>query len=242
MGQISTVKELALKLEMERAEKEELLDDNEQLRGKVAALKRKLLAAIAMKEKESKHANIIPVSVEANMNLKYQFQKRLLAAKEDYASLLDENRKLAMRVKELESHHSKRDVHVSKARLNEVLLWKKKYKDLELEKHKLEENFAVFVKKLERAEAERDKISATFNEAQIQFSQRLSYDTYSLGSLNDLTNSQSRKSLNRKPSTTLRASLKPRKISKAAVDDFEYDDVVRSVDLGASLKFKQYDI
>ncbi|KAJ3253130.1 Protein PTHB1 [Chytriomyces hyalinus] len=219
-----SLKELANQLEIERFEKEELMEDNEDLRAKVAALKRKLLAAIAIKEKESKHANIVPVSIEANMNLRYQFQKRLLAAKEEYASLMDENRKLAGRIKELESSHAKRDVHVSKARLNEVLMWKKKYKDLESEKHKLEENFAVFVKKLEKVEAERDKIAATFGEAQIQFSQRMTYDDYSLGSLDDLAGSPSRKSITRR-SSNFKPSVKHRRSTN--IDDFDYDDVVR---------------
>ncbi|KAI9341649.1 hypothetical protein BDR26DRAFT_894933 [Obelidium mucronatum] len=207
------VKELQHKLELEQHEKAELEDANEDLRAKVAALKRKLLSAVAIKEKESVKANRVPVSVEANMNLKYQFQKRLLTAKEDYASLLDENRKLAAKIKELESHHSKREVHVSKARLNEVLLWKKKFKDLEAEKHKMEENFAVFIKKLEKAEAERDKIQNDFSEAQIQFAQRLSYDTYSLESLTDL--SGSRKSLTRRQTSTTIRNSKPARKSRA---------------------------
>ncbi|KAJ3222088.1 hypothetical protein HDU81_010144 [Chytriomyces hyalinus] len=219
-----SLKELTQQLAIERFEKEELMEDNEDLKAKVAALKRKLLAAIAIKEKESKHANIVPVSIEANMNLRYQFQKRLLAAKEEYASLMDENRKLAGRIKELESSHAKRDVHVSKARLNEVLMWKKKYKDLESEKHKLEENFAVFVKKLEKVEAERDKIAATFGEAQIQFSQRMTYDDYSLGSLDDLAGSPSRKSITRR-SSNFKPSIKHRRSTN--IDDFDYDDVVR---------------
>ncbi|KAJ3024665.1 UNVERIFIED_CONTAM: hypothetical protein HDU68_007907, partial [Siphonaria sp. JEL0065] len=112
-------------------------------------------------------------------------------------------------------------VHVSKARLNEVLLWKKKYKDLESEKHKLEENFAVFIKKLEKAEAERDKVQQDFNEAQIQFAQRLSYDTYSLESLTDV--SGSRRSLTKRQ-TSIR-NPKPRK--SRTDENYEYDDVVR---------------
>ncbi|KAJ3096953.1 hypothetical protein HK100_005465 [Physocladia obscura] len=141
-----TATELKRQLEIELSEKAILEETKEELRSKVAVLKRKLLSSITLREKENTNVNRIPVSVEANMNLKYQFQKRLLMAKEDYASLLDENRKLAVRIKELESNYSKREVHVSKARLNEVLLWKKKYKELEAEKHKVEENFAVFVK------------------------------------------------------------------------------------------------
>ncbi|KAJ3082905.1 hypothetical protein HDU99_001242, partial [Rhizoclosmatium hyalinum] len=220
------VKELRHQLELQQQEKLELEESNEDLRSKVAALKRKLLSAVAVQERESSRPGYrVPVSVEANMNLKYQFQKRLLAAKEDYASLLDENRKLASKIKELESHHSKREVHVSKARLNEVLMWKKKYKDLESEKHKLEENFAVFIKKLEKAEAERDKIANDFSEAQIQFAQRLSYDTFSLESLTDLSGSRS--SLTRRKTSTTTRQSKPSQKSKTYENNYEYDDVVR---------------
>ncbi|KAJ3204802.1 hypothetical protein HDU82_005577 [Entophlyctis luteolus] len=219
------ISELRRQLEMELNEKVVLEELNNELRSKVAGLKRKLLASIALREKESGNASKIPVSVEANMNLKYQFQKRLLMAKEDYASLLDENRKMAARIKELESNHSKREVHVSKARLNEVLLWKKKFKELEAEKRKLEENFAVFVKKLEKAEAQRDKLANDFNEAQIQFAQRLSYDDVSLENLDVIGGSN--RSLNRRQSHRQSRNFKLARKSKQLSDDFEYDDVVR---------------
>ncbi|KAJ3135555.1 hypothetical protein HK100_002651 [Physocladia obscura] len=221
-----TTTELKRQLEIELNEKATLEETNEELRSKVAALKRKLLSSISLREKENTPVNRVPVSVEANMNLKYQFQKRLLMAKEDYASLLDENRKLAARIKELESNHSKREVHVSKARLNEVLMWKKKYKELEAEKHKVEENFAVFVKKLEKAEAQRDKIAREFNIAQIQFAQNLTYDDSSLENLTEIGGSN--RSLNRKFTTTsFRPSKYAKRKSKTYKETFEYDDVVR---------------
>ncbi|KAJ3028809.1 UNVERIFIED_CONTAM: hypothetical protein HDU68_000850 [Siphonaria sp. JEL0065] len=160
------VKELQQKLEFEQHEKAELEDSNEELRAKVAVLKRKLLSAVAIKEKDSVKANRVPVSVE----------------------------------------------------------------DLESEKHKLEENFAVFIKKLEKAEAERDKVQNDFSEAQIQFAQRLSYDTLQSPSAFTPKLQKNIKSLDQEFEATgspTQASKSPTIAPPAAIHPSEADEKVR---------------
>ncbi|KAJ3218976.1 hypothetical protein HDU67_003340 [Dinochytrium kinnereticum] len=176
--------------EEERREKEMLDAENRELKGKIAALKRQVL-------KEANRAafvpkiipNRVPASVEANINLRHQFHQRLTLERDKYARLEEENRELVARVKSLEMsssrlHKASPNMNIdsrkamttdakSTHRVNEILFWKKRIRDVELEKSKVEETLASLTRQLEKGDHERERLSKELESTRALLSQHL---------------------------------------------------------------------
>ncbi|KAJ3406251.1 hypothetical protein HDV05_006115 [Chytridiales sp. JEL 0842] len=151
-----------------------LEEENQQLRLQIASLKQALKDGGSPMGLMPRVISRVPASVEANMNLKYQFQQRLAVEREKYSLLLDNNKELQARVKDLETNLSKRlhgpEAKHSKAN-NEVQYWKKKYKELTNEKRKVEEKLHQIALQLEKTDTERIKLIKEIDTVHTHYSQ-----------------------------------------------------------------------
>ncbi|KAJ3189708.1 hypothetical protein HK101_008750 [Irineochytrium annulatum] len=182
--QSERIRELITEVELERRERDIAVLENRELKGKIAALKRQVLkeaGKVAMIPKiiPSKQ----PTTLEGNLNLRASFQQRLLLEREKYTKLQDENRELMTKLKGLEGAISRKAVNEkpNAHRVNEVLYWKKKIREVETEKAKLEEKLGNMARKLERADQEREKILQNLEATKSLLSQYLARSDTLLG-------------------------------------------------------------
>ncbi|KAJ3102618.1 hypothetical protein HDU97_000402 [Phlyctochytrium planicorne] len=164
-------------VEQERKDRETLDDENKELKGKIAALKRQVL-------KEANRAaiipkmipNRIPASVEANINLRHQFHRRITQERENYARLEEENKELVAKIKTLELQLTRKSIQQdprSSHRLNEILFWKKKMREVELEKAKIEDTLSLITRQLEKRDMERERLIRDLENTRALLSQHL---------------------------------------------------------------------
>ncbi|KAI9091771.1 hypothetical protein DFS34DRAFT_322220 [Phlyctochytrium arcticum] len=150
---------LSGKLHEEDAELRRLRLERMELHRQVGSLKKRVIREVERAKPLPKITSTVPTSVEANLNLRYQFKKTLDAEREKYQRLQEENRRLAARLKEFESKPNRRETSSAAnfQRTNELLFMRKKLKDSEAEKRKLEETVATAYKQLEKESKAKEK-------------------------------------------------------------------------------------
>ncbi|KAJ3145006.1 hypothetical protein HDU89_007619 [Geranomyces variabilis] len=116
---------------------------------------------------------VVPTSVEANLNLRYQFKKHMDAERERYHKLEDENRDLAARLKESEARHHATKRSPSSAtksrRAADTQTLLKKLKDADLEKQRLADHIRKQGALLEREAQQRTKVETERQVLRTQF-------------------------------------------------------------------------
>ncbi|KAJ3228389.1 hypothetical protein HK099_002894 [Clydaea vesicula] len=153
--------------------------ENIQLKKEVTLLKKKLLNSVnKINVLQQRQLNVpppttatrsisfplgtskIPTSVQANLNLRYQFKQKLEIERVKYDCLVQENRNLAGRIKTLEFQLAKKGISVDQKshKTNEVLYWKNKFKDSEKEIFKTKEYLNAKLKQLEKETRNNQKL------------------------------------------------------------------------------------
>ncbi|KAJ3278842.1 hypothetical protein HK104_001989 [Borealophlyctis nickersoniae] len=126
----------------------------------VAQLRRRVVRETERGKAIPKVTSVVPTSVEANLNLRFQYKKAMDAERAKYNKLEAENRTLWGRIKGLEEQLLKKGVTLESRthRTNEILYWRNKFRDSESGKHSLEEILASVRKQLEKETKEKNKI------------------------------------------------------------------------------------
>ncbi|KAJ3368023.1 hypothetical protein HDU91_000896, partial [Kappamyces sp. JEL0680] len=110
---------------------------NAELLASVQLLQSKLAREQEKGRLHPKVTSVVPTSLEANMHLRYQYQKNLEKERKKYTALLLENEKLALEVKEAALAHIKKrkveNIETQSSHLNEIAGWKGKVRELELD-------------------------------------------------------------------------------------------------------------
>ncbi|KAJ3023520.1 hypothetical protein HKX48_002683 [Thoreauomyces humboldtii] len=134
----------------------------------LASKHRELGAAVADREDEGNEGGD-----HANLNLRYQFKKALDHEREKYHRLEDENRQLAIRVKDLESQKAATKRSPSSAsnlhRSNELALLRKKLKDAEAANRRLAEQVTLTQRQLEKEAEAKAKVDKEHDNLRHQF-------------------------------------------------------------------------
>ncbi|KAI8906644.1 hypothetical protein DFJ77DRAFT_477459 [Powellomyces hirtus] len=150
-----------------------VFDERASMAQQLRELKRRLLREQEKSNVLPKVTTVVPTSVEANLNLRYQFKKHMDAERERYHKLEEENKLLAMRVKELEARQQATKRSPSSAtnlrRQNDVIVLQKKLKEYELEKHRLSDQIHKQNLQLKREQDAKSKIEIEKQNLRTQF-------------------------------------------------------------------------
>ncbi|KAJ3186279.1 hypothetical protein HDU85_007719 [Gaertneriomyces sp. JEL0708] len=194
---------LSERLGNEEGEVQKLSQEKSQLHKQVVTLRRRIAREVERAKPLPKVTSTVPTSVEANLNLRYQFKRILEGEREKYAKLEEENKVLVTRVKEVEAKPTRNvsldDTNRQKA--NEILGLRKKLKEAEAEKRELEKQNAVLQKKLEQESKDREKINKEKDAIRQHF-------THLATQLGDLTGEPTRNSETRKPAAIVASGVR----------------------------------
>ncbi|KAI9004147.1 hypothetical protein BC832DRAFT_558700 [Gaertneriomyces semiglobifer] len=194
---------LSERLGNEEGEVQKLAQEKSQLHKQVVTLRRRIAREVERAKPLPKVTSTVPTSVEANLNLRYQFKRILEGEREKYAKLEEENKVLVTRVKEVEAKPTRNvsldDTNRQKA--NEILGLRKKLKEAEAEKRELEKQNTVLQKKLEQESKDREKINKEKDAIRQHF-------THLATQLGDLTGEPARNSETRKPAAIVASGVR----------------------------------
>ncbi|TPX61425.1 hypothetical protein SpCBS45565_g07268 [Spizellomyces sp. 'palustris'] len=162
---------LSSKLNDEEAEIRKLRGEKTDLHRQVTSLKKRVAREVERAKPLPKITSTVPTSVEANLNLRYQFTKTLKLERDKYQKLQEENRVLAARIKEFESkpHRKESPSGSTYQRTNDMLFLRKKLKEADAEKRKMEETISSMLKQLERESKAKQKMDRDAEAMRQQF-------------------------------------------------------------------------
>ncbi|KAI9203075.1 uncharacterized protein BJ171DRAFT_511720 [Polychytrium aggregatum] len=159
-----------------RQEIEKLETENKGLKNLVAQLQKRIEREIERSKAIPKATNTVPTSLEANLHLRYQFNKKLELEREKYKLLHDQNSELISKIKKLEQEHSlsltkqvANDDAKFGLKVNDALLWKNKVRDIEEEKRQLAYQLEQSMGQLEKENRERKKLLRELEDSRLQF-------------------------------------------------------------------------
>ncbi|KNC97537.1 uncharacterized protein SPPG_07012 [Spizellomyces punctatus DAOM BR117] len=162
---------LSLKLNDEEEEIRKLRGEKTELHRQVTSLKKRVAREVERAKPLPKITSTVPTSVEANLNLRYQFTKTLKIERDKYQKLQEENRVLAARIKEYESkpHRKESPSGSTYQRTNDMLFLRKKLKEADAEKRKMEDTISSMLKQLERESKAKQKMDRDAEAMRQQF-------------------------------------------------------------------------
>ncbi|KAJ3119478.1 hypothetical protein HK098_005403 [Nowakowskiella sp. JEL0407] len=144
---------LSFELKREKELVQSLKEEKKDLNLQINALKKRVIREIEKVAAANKVTNTkIPVSLQANINLRNQYKAKLDLEREKYLNIEEYNRKLVCRIKELENDINKKSISMEAKhnRSNAILYWQKKHKTLELENISLKQDIHKLTLDLEK--------------------------------------------------------------------------------------------
>ncbi|KAJ1550938.1 hypothetical protein HK096_004113 [Nowakowskiella sp. JEL0078] len=111
-------------------------DENKDLNLQISALKKRVIREIERASVASKVTNTkIPISLQANINLRNQYKTKLDIEREKYLGIEEQNKNLVAKIKTLEKTLAKKGISAEARyqRTNAITFWQKKHRASELE-------------------------------------------------------------------------------------------------------------
>ncbi|KAI8811705.1 hypothetical protein BJ742DRAFT_851108 [Cladochytrium replicatum] len=152
---------LSFELKREQEEKQELQDQNKFLNIQVNTLRKRVNREIEKAKMTPRVGNTrIPISVEANMNLRYQFKQKLEIERAKYAKLEEEHKRVATKLRDMQIELNRKIINVEsqRQRMNGIAFWQKKHRDVENEKHDLQKLYDALNVRLEKQSRENERL------------------------------------------------------------------------------------
>ncbi|KAI8819875.1 uncharacterized protein EV422DRAFT_89578 [Fimicolochytrium jonesii] len=153
---------LSERLDEEEEEVRKLHTEKTEYGRQVVSLRKRMQREVERSKPLPKVITMVPPSVEANLNLRYQFKRLVDHEREKTQKFAEENKHLTARVKELEAKQNATKHPPSSAsnshRNNEIVSLRKRLRESETEKRRLEELVHKVQSQLAKESKEKEKI------------------------------------------------------------------------------------